>query len=313
MIIASQRDQESLRFGCGRLRHRSRLASIRCRSGARGTPYAQPVYSAASHGGVQRVVEMRSVGVRRGSQWLLAQLDWEVLTGSRWVVLGPNGAGKTTLLTMAAAQLFPTRGDVEILGEQLGMVDLGQLRTRIGWTSALLASELPVGETVANVVLTGAHAVTGRWREEYDEVDFRRASWLVGEWGLADVAQRSFGTLSEGERKRCLIARSLMADPELLVLDEPAAGLDLAGREQLIHSLGRLAKDPSSPTIVLVTHHVEEIPPGFTDVLLLRAGSVSAVGPLDQTLTDDNLTRTFGIDIRLHRAQGRFFAMQAGT
>lgn len=274
--------------------------------------YAPHVHQPAATTTLQPVIDMQGVGVRRGTQWLLTNIDWQVAAGSRWVILGPNGAGKTTLLNIAAAQLFPTVGDVHILGEALGSVDVADLRTRIGWSSALLATELPPEETVVNVVLTGAYAITGRWREAYDEADAVRARWLVGEWGLAERADRPFGTLSEGERKRCLVARSLMADPELLILDEPAAGLDLAGREQLLNGLSRLAKDPAAPTMVLVTHHVEEIPSGFTDVLLLRSGTISAMGALDTTLTDPSLTNTFGMPIGLHRIGDRYFAVQQG-
>ncbi|MBU6279916.1 MAG: ABC transporter ATP-binding protein [Actinomycetales bacterium] len=256
---------------------------------------------------------MCAVGVRRATRWLLDGIDWQVRPGSRWVILGPNGAGKTTLLNIAAAQLFPTVGMVHILGEELGSVDVSELRTRIGWSSALLASEIPAEETVHNVVLTGAYAVTGRWREEYDSTDALRARGLVDEWGLIELVDRPFGTLSEGERKRCMVARSLMSDPELLILDEPAAGLDLAGREQLLDGLGRLAQDPTAPTMVLVTHHVEEIPQGFTDLLMLHAGTVSATGALDDTLSNESLSSTFGLRIGLHRAGNRYFAVQQGN
>lgn len=258
----------------------------------------------------QAVLSMRSVGVRRGEQWLLKDVNWQVSARDRWVILGPNGAGKSTLLTIAAAQLFPTRGSVQILGEELGSVDITELRTRIGWSSALLASEIPPEESVLNVVLTGAYAVTGRWREQYDVMDAGRAAQLVNEWGLGDLAARPFGTLSEGERKRCLVARAQMSNPELLILDEPAAGLDLAGREQLVAGLSRLARDAGAPAILLVTHHVEEIPNDFTHLLLLRDGQVTARGPIIETLSQDALSQAFGMRIQLHQADGRFFASQ---
>ena len=316
MVIAGEGDEQRLREQRSILGHKTRLArypGAQCTTRQQKFAYAPHVHRSTGQSAMQPVIEMYSVGVRRGARWLLDNINWQVAAGSRWVILGPNGAGKTTLLNIAAAQLFPTRGEVCILSEQLGFVDVADLRTRIGWSSALLASELPPEETVHNVVLTGAYAVTGRWREDYDAADAMRAHRLVGEWGLAALADRPFGTLSEGERKRCMVARSLMADPELLILDEPAAGLDLAGREQLLDGLGRLAQNPSAPTMVLVTHHVEEIPPGFTDVLMLRDGSISAIGPLDHCLTGETLSDAFGMSVSLHRAGRRYFAVQQGT
>lgn len=303
MIIASQCDEQCLRNKGSYISHWVRLASA----------YAPHVHLPTPQRRMPSVIDMNAVGVRRGHRWLLHDITWQITAGERWVILGPNGAGKTTLLNIAAAQLFPTVGRVCILGEELGSVDVAELRTRIGWSSALLASELPPQESVLNVVLTGAYAVTGRWREEYDPADAERALHLVAEWGLSALADRPFGTLSEGERKRCMVARSLMSDPELLILDEPAAGLDLAGREQLLDGLGRLALDPAAPTLVLVTHHVEEIPRGFTDALLLRAGAISALGPLEQAITESTLTHTFGMPIGLHRAGSRYFAVQRGN
>jgi iron complex transport system ATP-binding protein len=227
------------------------------------------------------------------------------------VVLGPNGAGKTTLLQLAAAQMHPTRGTVRLLGETLGAVDVFELRPRIGLTSAALAQRIAPGERTGDVVVSAGYAVVGRWRERYDVHDLTRAALLMDQWGVAPLAHRSFGTLSEGERKRVQIARALMTDPELLLLDEPGAGLDLAGREDLVTRLSDLARYLFAPAQVLVTHHVEEIPPGYTHALLLRGGQVVTAGPVDDVLTEAALSETFGLRLTVTRAEGRFTARRA--
>ncbi len=257
------------------------------------------------------VVRLDRAGVRRGKAHLLREVSWTVELDERWVVLGPNGAGKTTLLQLAAAQLHPTTGTVEVLGERLGRVDVFELRPRIGLTSAALAQRLPAEETVLDLVVSAGYAVVGRWREEYDLLDTGRARHLLYQLGVHHLADRRFGTLSEGERKRVQIARALMTNPELLLLDEPAAGLDLAGREQLVARLATLAADPDAPTMVLVTHHVEEIPPGVTHGLLLRDGRVVASGLLPDVLTPDLLSVTFGMPLALDRHGGRYAARAA--
>ncbi len=254
------------------------------------------------------VVRMDGVGVRRGTTALLDRVDWRVELDEKWVVLGPNGAGKTTLLRLAATELHPTLGTVHVLGERLGRTDVFELRPRIGFSSASLAGRVPGDELVSDVVVSAGYAVLGRWRERYDERDTARATGLLAALGVVGLAGRRFGTLSEGERKRVLIARALMTDPELLLLDEPAAGLDLGGREDLLARLATLAADPDSPATVLVTHHVEEIPPGFTHAMLMREGSVVAQGLLDAVLTEENLAETFGVDLVLRRTGDRFFA-----
>ena len=254
------------------------------------------------------VIRMAGVGVRRDGMHLLRDVDWSVELDERWVVLGPNGAGKTTLLQLASAHLHPTTGTVDLLGERLGGADVFELRPRIGLASAALAQRLPAGENVVDLVVSAGYAVVGRWREEYDRTDQGRARGLLYQLGVAHLAERAFGTLSEGERKRVQIARALMTDPELVLLDEPAAGLDLAGREQLVARLGVLAADPDAPTMVLVTHHVEEIPPGFTHAMLLRDGAVVASGLLGDVITADLLSVTFGTPLALDRPGGRYFA-----
>ncbi len=257
------------------------------------------------------VIELVGVTVERGGQRLLDEISWQVDEDHRWVVLGGNGAGKTTLLQVAGAALYPTRGMVGVLGELLGTVDVFEVRPRIGLTSAALAERIPRHERVHDVVVSASYAVVGRWREQYDDLDHERAASLLRDLGVGRLAGRTFGTLSEGERKRVQIARALMTDPELLLLDEPAAGLDLGGREDLVATLTDLAQDESAPATVLVSHHVEEIPPGFTHVLLLREGRMVAQGPLESTLTSGALSETFGLPLRLEQTGGRFTARRA--
>ena len=258
--------------------------------------------------GPDSVVHLMEVTVRRGTSVLLDAVNWNVDVDQRWVILGPNGAGKTTLLQIASAQMFPTSGRVHVLGERLGAVDVTEIRPRIGLSSASLAGRVPPNETVIDVVVSAGYGVVGRWRERYDELDFARARELLAAMGIERLADRLYGTLSEGERKRALAARALMTDPELLLLDEPAAGLDLAGREDLLGRLSVLAVDPFAPTTVLVTHHVEEIPAEFSHVLLMRGGKVVGAGPMAETLTEQALSETFGMNLTLEARAGRYFA-----
>jgi iron complex transport system ATP-binding protein len=254
------------------------------------------------------VLELAGVTVRRGESTLLDDVYWTVEEDERWVVLGPNGAGKTTLMQIISAQMHPTEGVAGVLGEVLGAVDVFELRPRIGLASAALAERIPKSERVHDVVVSASYGVLGRWREKYDELDHQRAADLLTELGAGRLKDRTFGTLSEGERKRVQIARSLMSDPELLILDEPAAGLDLGGREDLVSTLSVLAMDEASPTTILVSHHVEEIPPGFTHAMLLRAGKVIAAGPLEYVMTEEIISATFGMPLLLTHEDGRWAA-----
>jgi len=255
-----------------------------------------------------QVLEFSDVVVRRNARDIVSHLDWEVSDDQRWVVLGPNGAGKTTVLQLADTLLHPTSGSVTILGERLGRTDVFELRPRIGFASSAMARRVPPDETVLDVVLTAAFSVVGRWREDYDDIDERRALRVLAEWKLDHLADRTFGTLSDGEQKRVQIARAVMTDPELLLLDEPTASLDLGAREELLALLSGYAQAPTTPAMVMVTHHVEEIPVGFTHVLLLRDGEVVASGPLQDALTAENLTKTFGLEITLAHEAGRYAA-----
>ncbi|MBW8482941.1 ABC transporter ATP-binding protein [Actinomadura parmotrematis] len=257
------------------------------------------------------VLKLRGVGVKRGGAELLSGVSWEVGEGERWVIAGPNGAGKTTLLQVAAALLHPSSGSVRVLGEELGRTDVFELRPRIGIASAAVAERVPAGETVLDLVLTASYAILGRWHEEYDSTDLGRAAALLEALGAGDLIRRRFDTLSEGERKRVQIARALMPDPELLLLDEPAAGLDLGGREDLVNRIAALADDPLAPTMVMVTHHVEEVPPGVTHALLLRKGGVVAQGKIDEVFAEEALSACFGLPLQIARQDGRWYARAA--
>ncbi|MEV7692091.1 ABC transporter ATP-binding protein [Microbacterium sp. NPDC089189] len=258
-----------------------------------------------------QVLDFSDVVVRRNAKDIVSHLDWRVEGDQRWVILGANGAGKTTVLQLAASLDHPTSGSVTILGERLGRTDVFELRPRIGFASSAMAKRIPGEETVLNVVLTAAFSVLGRWNEQYDRIDERRALRVLGEWKLDHLADRTFGTLSDGEQKRVQIARAVMTDPEILLLDEPTASLDLGAREELLELLSGYAQAPSTPAMVMVTHHVEEIPVGFTHVLLLRAGAAVASGPIAETLTADNLSTTFGMPITVTEADGRYAARAA--
>ena len=258
------------------------------------------------------VLRMSGVGVRRSTAWIVRDIDWVVHSDERWVLLGPNGAGKSTLISIAATRLHPTRGSVTILGEALGMSDVFDLRPRIGLVGAGITENIPPRENVRDVVLTASWGITGRWREEYADSDVRRADSLLALLGISELSDRTFASLSDGERKRTQIARSLMSDPELLLLDEPAAGLDLGGREALVQRLTSMAAAPTSPTTILVTHHVEEIPPGTTHAMLLRGGTSIAQGPIAEVLTDANLTDAYGLGIIVERREGRWLARARG-
>lgn len=257
------------------------------------------------------VLEFDEVSLTRDGTTILNGITWRVHSDERWVVLGPNGAGKTTMLQVAASFLHPSEGRAVVLDETLGATDVFELRPRIGFASTALARRIPGNERVLDVVMTASYSVTGRWNEQYDEVDVRRAERVLREWHLDGFADRLFGTLSDGEQKRVQIARAIMTDPELLLLDEPAASLDLGAREELLQLLGAYASEPSSPAMVMVTHHVEEIPAGFTHAMLLRSGSVAAAGPLGEVITSEHLTAAFGLELVVTRDGDRFAARAA--
>jgi iron complex transport system ATP-binding protein len=259
------------------------------------------------------LIDFRNVSLRRDGRVLVGPVDWAVELDERWVIIGPNGAGKTSLLRIAAAAEHPSSGVAFVLGERLGRVDVAELRARIGLSSSVLAQRVPDDELVLDLVVSAGYAVLGRWRERYEDVDYGRAIDMLESLGAEHLSDRTYGTLSEGERKRVLIARALMTDPELLLLDEPAAGLDLGGREELVARLTDLAADPDAPALVLVSHHVEEVPPGFSHCLLLSEGQVVASGLLSDVLTGENLSTAFGQSIALDVVDGRYFARRVRT
>lgn len=254
------------------------------------------------------VIKLNNVSVVRDGKPILSNIDWQVEGSQRWVIIGPNGAGKTTLLRLIATQIHPTTGTAQVLGGDFGHVDLHEMRTRIGFASNALANRIPLVETVLDAVMTASHGITGRWSEQYDAIDERRAMRVLGEWELSDFANREFGSLSDGERKRTQIARAVMPDPELLLLDEPVASLDLAAREHTVNLLGQYAISPYAPAIVMVTHHLEEIPEGFTHALILTDGQIFAAGEIEHVLTSTNITEAFGVGVEVDQFEGRYRA-----
>lgn len=255
------------------------------------------------------VLHVDHVDVVRDARPILADVSWEVRAGERWTVLGPNGAGKSTLLRLASTYQLPTRGRVHVLGRRVGGVDLRTVRPLIGYVSASHGRAVAPGSTTLDAVITGVDASLRRWRQEYRPGDWTRARTLLADVGCEHLAGAAFDTLSDGERLRVQLARALMPQPRLLLLDEPAASLDLAGREQLLAALERFAGDPSLPGLVLVTHHVEEVPRATTHALLLRHGRVVVSGPVDEVLDDGPLSACFGVPVQVHRRDGRYHAV----
>ena len=260
------------------------------------------------------LIRFDNVTVVRGGTRILDHLTWTVREGERWVVLGPNGAGKTTLLEVAGARLAPMRGIVDLLGERVrasGRADdeeLAELRSRIGLVSLLVHEQFESDATALDVVRIAGYGVTRRRSEVFDEMDDERAMDVLDAFGARDLAGRTYGTLSEGERKRVQLARAVMTDPELLLLDEPATGLDLGAREELVALLAEVAADPAAPATVLITHHVEDVPVGFTHALLLRFGRRLTVGRIEDVLTDESVSDCFGVPVTIDRRGGRYAA-----
>ncbi len=253
-------------------------------------------------------MSLRDVSVVRDGRAILEDVTWSVRSGERWAVLGPNGSGKTTLLRVAGMRLLPTRGSVEVLGQRYGAVDARALRQRVAFVSQALLRSFRPTILASDVVLSGRHAALETWWHHYGQADHDRAAHLLAEAGLEHLADREFGVLSEGERQRLLLARALMGEPELLLLDEPAAGLDLGARERLVARLASLVADPSTAPLVLVTHHVEEIPPGISHATLVRNGRLVAAGGAEEVLTSDAVSTCFDVDVTVTRAGGRWVA-----
>lgn len=254
------------------------------------------------------VLNLQNVSVIRDGKTILGPLDWQVNEDERWVILGPNGAGKSTLFALCSTQMHPTTGSVEILGSKLGAVDVFEVRPRIGFMGSTLMNLFPEDEKVIDIVLTAAYAMLGRWNESYELWDESRAQGLLTTLGVRELAQRSFNTLSEGEKKRVLISRSLMSDPEILLLDEPASGLDLGGREDLLNRFDLLANDPYSPVTLIITHHIEEIPARSTHALLLKSGKIVGSGPIATVITSENLSVAYDMPISVSIMNNRYSA-----
>lgn len=254
------------------------------------------------------VLSMHGVSVTRGQRTILGPLDFQIRSGERWVILGPNGAGKSTLINILSTRIFPTKGVVKILEQEMGKVDLFELRTRIGVCATLNSESIPDDELVRDVVVTAAYAVLGRWNEDYDLWDESRAVALLTTFGVRDLADRRYYSLSDGEKKRVQIARALMSDPELLLLDEPTAGLDLGGREDLLRRFAEYSTDPLAPASIVVTHHIEEIPFGTTHALIIKNGVIAVSGPISSVITSEHMSAVFGINIEVTATNGRFFA-----
>jgi len=259
------------------------------------------------------VVGLDGVSVIRSGNLLLDGVDWRVGHGERWVLLGPNGSGKTTLVSVASTYIWPSRGNVSVLGLQLGAVDVRELRKRIGIVSASLEARIPTSLTALDVAIAGATGAIAPWWDRPTAAIRAKARELLDLVGCAAIGERGFDLLSSGERQRVQIARALMLDPALLLLDEPAAGLDLGAREQLAALLARLNADEALAATVVVTHHVEEIAAGTTHAIVLRGGHVLAAGPVAETVTGTVLTAAFGLPLRVERVGGRFTAQAAGT
>lgn len=252
------------------------------------------------------VVNLQNVSVKRSGRDILQAVSLTINSSERWVIIGPNGAGKTTLLRVCAAQIQPSSGSAEILGHKIGAVNVFELRTRIGFASSAMAYQIPNSERVLDAVMTASYGVVGRWNEDYEDLDERRARRVLAEWALGGYEDRPFGTLSDGERKRVQIARAVMTDPELLLLDEPVASLDPGAREQTIKLLAGYAASPMAPAMAMVTHHLEEIPAGFTHALILQDGEVIARGELHSTLTSAAISEAFRYPLRVEFDGGRY-------
>lgn len=251
------------------------------------------------------VLEVSGLRVERGHTTILRGVDWRVERGEHWVILGANGSGKTSLLKALTGFLSPTSGEFSVLGRRYGAADWRELRLHIGVVTSAFTASIPPSEVTLDTVVSGKYAQLDLWHAgtRADRVGARR---LLRSVGLAHLAEREWAYLSQGERQRVLIARSLMARPQLLILDEPCAGLDPVAREKFLRFVEKLARRRGAPALVLVTHHVEEITPAFTHALMLRAGRVVVAGAREKVLTSANLSETFRAPLRLGCSGGRY-------
>ncbi len=259
------------------------------------------------------LVSLSKVRVVRDERPLIDEVDWVLRAGKRWVILGPNGSGKTTMLRVAGGRLWPSAGTVEILGRRLGTVDLRELRGRVSFVSGAVARELRPTQRVREVVASGKFGALETWWHTYEDDDWARADRLLADTEVGGLGDREFGVISEGERQHVLLARALMGRPELLLLDEPAAGLDMGARERLLAVLGALARDDSAAPLAMVTHHTEEIPPGITHAVLLSGGRVLSSGPVDEVLTSESVSECFSVPVVVGRDGDRWWSRAGPT
>ena len=245
------------------------------------------------------ILELENVSRRRGDKKLLNNVNWQVKQGEHWVLYGLNGAGKTSLLNLINAYFFPTEGKVSVLGMEFGKTYLAEkLRQQIGFVSSSIQQKISPHDNAYEVVLSGAFASIGLYQETTEEID-QKGVEVLKELGCLPYANRKYETLSHGERQRVLIGRALMGNPALLVLDEPTNGLDFIAREELLESIENIAKKPDAPTIIYVTHHVEEILPVFNKTLLLKDGEVFASGDTKELITSELLSKFFGMPVNV--------------
>ncbi len=255
-----------------------------------------------------QVAELRNASVEVPGKSILKDIDLSIESGQHWVLVGPNGAGKTTIAKLISGREVPSSGEVVVLGEDTRQTESTYLASRVGLASSSVRERLAESSDVLSLVLPAAWGQTARFTEDYEDVDQERARDLLAALGIGDLADRRFGTLSEGEKQRVSIARALMADPEVVILDEPTAGLDLGARETLVSALGEIMSDRNAPVVLMITHELEEIAPGFTHGALIRAGKVVVSGELDQVLTSENLTKTFDLPLTVDKRDGRWWA-----
>lgn len=262
-------------------------------------------------GMAEPAARLSEVRVRVGGRQVLGPIDWTIKRGERWALLGQNGAGKTTLLSILGAERHPTSGTAWVLGDEIGKTDLRVLRSRIGHVGHLIADRLPQDERVIDLVLTGKGSLLAPWWGDFDDADRQRASELLRSLRCGHIENQSFRRCSQGERQRVLLARALFAGSELLLLDEPALGVDLPGREALVIALDELARTTDAPTTVHVAHTLEELP-AISHALVLRDGAALAMGTAAEVMTSAVLSHAYEIDVRVTNVDGRYFAVTSG-